>query len=257
MKTKLTALFAGLALAGSLLFVSAGIATAAGPAGGLPGAGPAGKDICATQAAALKAGATVDTLRAFGDCEINRRFTTLTALSSKVTGSKVLTSSDAAALQAEISSTTSGLTSLKATIDAETNAAALKADIVKIAADYRVYLLVVRQVNLVNGADGVAAAQAKFATVNTTLTARIAAATAAGKDTTAAQADLNAMNASVTAAAALAGPLPAALLALTPAQYNAGTAGPVMDNAKTALGQARDDLKSAVASAKACRAALK
>jgi hypothetical protein len=151
-KTKLTAFFAGVALAGSMLFVSAGIATAAGPtAGGLPGAGPAGKDICATQAAAVKAGATVDTLRAFGDCEINRRFSTLTALSSKVTGSKVLTSSDAAALQAEISSTTSGLTSLKATIDGETNVAALKADIVKIATDYRVYLLVVRQVNLGQG----------------------------------------------------------------------------------------------------------
>jgi hypothetical protein len=51
--------------------------------------------------------------------------------------------------------------------------------------------------------------------------------------------------------------LPATLLALTPAQYNAGTAGPVMDGAKTALGQARDDLKSALASAKACREALK
>jgi hypothetical protein len=257
-KTKLTAFFAGVALAGSMLFASAGIATAAGPAaGGLPGAGPAGKDICATQAAAVKAGATVDTLRAFGDCEINRRFTTMTALSAKVTGSKVLTSSDAAALQAEISSTTSGLTSLKAAIDSETNVAALKADIVKIATDYRVYLLVVRQVNLVNGADGVAAAQARFATVSTTLTTRIAAATAAGKDTAAAQADLDAMKASVTAAAGLAAPLPATLLALTPAQYNAGTAGPVMDSAKTALGHARDDLKSALASAKACREALK
>jgi hypothetical protein len=257
MKTRLTALFAGVALAGSLLFVTAGIATAAGPTGGLPAAGPAGKDVCATQAAAVKAGATVDTLRAFGDCEINRRFTTLTALSAKVSGSKVLTSSDAAALQSEITSTTSGLTGLKTAIDAETDVATLKTDIAKIATDYRVYLLVVRQVNLVNGADGVAAAQAKFATVNTTLTARIAAAKAAGKDTAAAQTDLDAMNASVTAAAGLASPLPSALLALTPAQYDAGTAGPVMDNAKTALGQARDDIKSAIASAKACRDALK
>jgi hypothetical protein len=257
MKTKITALFAGVALAGSLLFVTAGIATAAGPAGGLPAAGPAGKDLCATQAAAVKAGATVDTLRAFGDCEINRRFTTLTALGSKVSGSKVLTSSDAAALQSEITSTTSGLTGLKAAIDAETNTATLKADIVKIAANYRVYLLVVRQVNLVNGADAVAAAQARFATVDTTLTARIAAAKAAGKDTTAAQTALDAMNASVSAATGLARPLPSALLALTPAQYDAGTGGPAMDNARTALSQARADLKSAVASAKACRDALK
>jgi len=116
---------------------------------------------------------------------------------------------------------------------------------------------VVPQVNLVNGADGVLAAQTKFADINTKLTAAIAKAKAAGKETTAAQADLNAMNASVTAAAGLASPVPAALLPLTPAQYNGGTAGPIIKNARTALGQARDDLKSAVASAKACRDALK
>jgi len=205
----------------------------------------------------VKAGATVDTLRAFGDCEINRRFTTLTDVSSKITGSKVITPSDASALQAEIGSTQSGLTSLKASIDSETALPALKADIAKIATDYRVYLLVVPQANLVNGADAVLVAQTKFAGVNTTLTARIADAKAHGKDTTAAQADLDKMNASVTAAAGLASPLPAALLPLTPAQYNGGTAGPILTSARTALGTARDDLKSAIADAKACRDALK
>jgi hypothetical protein len=252
MKTRLTALLGSLVLGSSLLFLGAGIVAAAPST-----AAPTGHDVCATQAAALKASATVDTLRAFGDCEINRRFTTLTDLSGKISASKTITSSDAAALQAEISSTTAGLTTLKATIDAETGIPALRADIVKIATDYRVYLLVVPQVNLVNAADTVVASQTRFATVNTNLMARIAAATKAGKDTTAAQADLNAMNASVTAAVGLASPLPATLLPLTPAQYNGGTAGPVLSSARTALGQARDDLKSAVASAKACRDALK
>jgi hypothetical protein len=65
------------------------------------------------------------------------------------------------------------------------------------------------------------------------------------------------MNAAVTAAVGLASPLPAALLPLTPAQYNGGTAGPILANARTALGKARDDLKAAVADAKACRDALK
>jgi len=51
--------------------------------------------------------------------------------------------------------------------------------------------------------------------------------------------------------------LPAKLLPLTPADYNATTAGPVIVSARTALGQARDDLKSALASARACRDALK
>lgn len=252
MKTRFPALFAGLVLGGSLILVSTGAVAAV-----TPPSGPSGKGTCTTEATATKTSVTVEALRAFGDCEINRRFTTLTQLGSKVSGSKVLTSSDAAALTAEIGSTTSGLTALKATIDAETSIPALKADIVKIAADYRVYLLVVPQVNLVSGADFVLVAQTKFATVNTNLMARIAKAKAAGKDTTAAQADLDKMNADVTAAVGLATPLPAALLPLTPAQYNGGTAGPVLNNARAALLKARDDLKDAAASAKACRDALK
>jgi len=112
-------------------------------------------------------------------------------------------------------------------------------------------------VNLVSAADGVVASQTRISTVNTNLTARIAAAKAAGKDVTSAQADLDKMNAAVTAAVGLPNPLSAALLALTPAQYNGGTAGPVLASARTALGQARDQLKAAVADAKACRDALK
>ena len=254
MKTRIPALIAGLALGGSMLLATAGVATAAQPTN----AGPAGKGVCATEAAAVKAAPiSVDGLRAFGDCEINRRLTDLGSLASAISGSKVLTSSDAAGLSAIVSQAQSGLAALKTTIDSETDAKALKADIVKVAADYRVYLLVVPQVHLVGAADAVRASQAKFSQISTTLQNRINTAKAAGKDVTAAQADLNAMNASVTAAVNLAAPLPAQLLALTPAQYNAGTAGPILASARTAAGQARDDIKSAVASAKAARDALK
>jgi hypothetical protein len=252
MKNRFPALFASLVIGGSLLLVSTGVVAAVTAPGG-----PSGNGVCATQAAAVKAGASVDTLRAMGDCEINRRFTTLSQLGSKVSGSKVLTSSDAAALTAEIGSTTSGLTSLKATIDAETSISALRTEVKRIATDHRVYLLVGPQVNLVSAADGVIASQTRFSKVNANLTSRIAAAKAGGKDVTAAQADLDKMNAAVTAAVGLATPLPSALLPLTPAQYNGGTAGPILANARTALGQARDQLKAAVADAKACRDALK
>jgi hypothetical protein len=207
-KSRLTALIAGLGLAGSLLVVSTGAVTAV-----TTPAGPAGKGICATEAtAAHTAPITVAALRAFGDCEINRRFDTLTDLTARINASKVMTPGDASALKSEISSTRSGLTSLKATIDSETSLPALRADIVKIAADYRVYLLVVPQVNLVNGADGVVATGARFGDVNTKLAARIAAAKAAGKDTTKAQADHDAMNLAVTKAVGLDSPLPAALV---------------------------------------------
>jgi hypothetical protein len=253
MKPRITALLTGLVLGSSLLLTSSGVAVAAKATTG----GPAGNGVCAAESAARRAGPTVDTLRAFGDCEITRRFATLTTLSTKITASKVMTSSDAAALKAEIDSTRSGLTDLKATIDADTSIATLKLDIVKIATDYRVYLLVVPQVHLTNASDAVLAAQTKFAAVNTNLAARIATAKAAGKNTTAAQVDLDTMNAAVAAAAGLASPLPAQLLPLTPAEYNAGTAGPVLAAARTAIVAARNDLKSAVADAKACRAALK
>jgi hypothetical protein len=252
MKTRIPALLAGLALGGSLLLASAGIATAV-----TPPAGPSGKGVCASQAAAVKAGASVATLRAMGDCEINRRFATLDQLASRVSASKVLTSSHAAALTAEIGATKSGLTSLKATIDGESSVPALRVDIAKIATDYRVYVLLVPKANLVSAADAVIASQTTFSKINANLAARIAAARAAGKDVTAAQADLDKMNAAVTAAVGLASPLPAALLPLTPAQYNGGTAGPILTNARTALGHARDQLKAARADAKACRDALK
>ena len=254
MKTPTRSILAGLAVAALLVVSSAAVVSAVGPA---VAGGPAGKGVCVVQATAVKAGASIETLRAFGDCEIARRYTTLDKLSARISASKVLTSADAAALSSEVASTKSGLVSLKAQIDAETSLDAIKAEIRKIPTDYRVYLLVVPQVNLVIGADGVQAAKTKFDDVSTKLTARIAAAKAAGKDTTAAQADLAAMNAAVAQAVNLAKPLPGALLPLTPAQWNAGTAGPVIKNSRAALVQARGLLQSARKDAQACRDALK
>jgi hypothetical protein len=252
-KNRVITLIAALAVTGSLLVVSGGAVAAAAPA---LQTRPAGTGVCAAGATAARTTLTVESLRAFGDCEINRRLATLNQLSAKITASKVLTGSDASALATIVNNTRSGLTALKATIDSETDVTVLKADIAKIVTDYRVYLVVVPQVNLVNGADGILATQARFATVNTNLLAKIAAATAAGKNTAAAQAALDSMNADVAAAVALASPLPGKLLPLTPAQYNGGTAGPVIKAARADLVKARDDIKAAIASAKACRDAL-
>jgi hypothetical protein len=254
MKIPARSILAGLAAAAILTVSSAAIVTAAAPA---VAGGPGGKGVCATAADAVKASLSVDTLRAFGNCEVARRFTTLDSVASHVSGSKVLTSSDSAALSSEIASTRSGLTSLKAQIDAETSLAALKTEVRKIATDYRVYLLVVPQVNLVSGADTVGAAKPIFDKISANLTARIAAAKTAGKDTTAARADLDAMNAAIAQAVSLAQPLPAALLPLTPAQYNGGAAGPVLKKARATLVEARGLLQAARKDAQACRDALK
>jgi hypothetical protein len=255
MKASPRSIAVGLSLAAVLAVSSAAVATAASPA---PVAGgPAGNTVCLPQREAFRAGASAETLRAFGDCEINRRFATLDTLSSKVSSSKVLTSAHAAALTGEISSTRGGLTALKARIDAETDLTALKADIRRIAMDFRVYVLLVPQANLTTGADAVAAAQPRFADIDTKLSDAITRAKAAGKDTTAAQGHLDAMDAAVAQAVSLTSGIPDRVLPLTPAQWNSGTAGPVLTDARTKLVQARGLLRTAVQEAKACRDALK
>jgi hypothetical protein len=252
MKLRIPALVASLALGGTLALAATGVASANPTPNG-----PAGRGVCAAQARSATASQSIDSLKAFGDCEISRRLTTLSKLSSRVSSSNVLTSSDKAALSSEISAAVSGLNSLKATIDSDSTVADLRSDVTKIATQFRVYLLVVPQVNLVAAADGVLAAQPHFASIGTDLAARIAAAQAAGKDVTAAQAALDAMNTQVANAVSLATGLPAKLLPLTPADYNAGSAGPVIRSARTALGQARVDLRAAVAAAQTCRTALR
>jgi hypothetical protein len=219
-----------------------GVVSAASPA---PVAGgPAGSGPCAAPATVARGGATVADLRAFGGCEIDRRLTTLGQLSSIVAASRGLTPSDAAALAGEIGADTSGLTSLKVTIEGQSAIASLRAEIVEIVNKYRVYVLLGPQIPLVIAADSVLALKPHFDQIAASLTDRIARAQAAGQDVTSAVASLAAMNAAVTTAVSLASPLPAQLLALTPAAF-AGSATTVLQNARTALASARDDLKAA------------
>jgi hypothetical protein len=250
MKTRIMALVGIMALGGALLLSGTALAAGADP-------GPSGKGICAASATAARAAKTVAAWRAFGDCEIDRRFATLDDLDARIAASKALTVSEAAALKSEIANTRAGLRGLRSAIDTQTAPLAIRADVVKIATDWRVYLLVVPQVRLVNASDAVLAAGAGFATVNDTLSARITKETAVGKDVSAAKADLAAMNTSVADAIALAKPLPAQLLALTPASYDAGPGKTALDQARADLVKARDDLASALSSAKAARDALK
>jgi hypothetical protein len=198
----------------------------------------------------------VAALRSFGDCEIGRRQTTLAGLTSVVNGSQALTASDRAALTAEIGAESSGLAVLKTAIDGQTTLPALKLEIVQIASKYRVYLLVAPQVYLVDAAEDVLALQPSFTQTATVLAGRIATAEANGKDVTAAQASLTSMNGEVAAAMALASPLPGRLLPLTAAQWNAGTAGPVMTAARAALVSARGHLQAAVKFGRAVIVAL-
>jgi hypothetical protein len=184
-------------------------------------------------------------LRSFGDCEIARRLTTLHQLATVVNGSRGLTPADAAHLSSEIAGDVGGLTNLRAAIDAQTRIVPLKADLIQMVNNYRVYVLLGPQVRLAIAADSELALKPDFDALATTLAGRISAAAANGKDVAAAQIALAAMKSAVAEAVALAGPVPARLAALTPANYVSAGAQTVIRNARIALAAARDRFKAA------------
>jgi hypothetical protein len=188
---------------------------------------------------------TVDGLKTAIDNEIARREKALTGLISWIGKAKVLSSADAAVLTAEINSLTADLQALKTKVDAATTVPDLQADLKLLQANSTVYRTVWMWVHLVVGAEYSAAAGATFDKVATKISDEIATAKGLGKDTTNAQAQLVAMNAAVAKAVALAKPLSATLLALTPGQLADGSAAPVLTAARTTLWEAGKDFWTA------------
>jgi hypothetical protein len=249
---------ASMAVAG-LLVLGSGIPTSAAQAASplapeVPSA--AGSRPCAGERIAAGSN-TVDSLRKLGDCEIDRRLDTITKLQGRVGDARGLTAADRTALQSQLAAAAGGLTALRGRIDGETDVTALTADLEKIVTDFRIYLLVAPKTAEVIAADMELAGVARFGTVNTKLQARIDAAKAAGKDVTKAQSALDAMNAKVAQVSPLVSGIPAAVLPLTPADYNAGSAKPILASSRTSLQSGRRLLARAGADAIACRAALR
>lgn len=230
---------------------------AASPAPAATAPTPKADTVCAAQRAAAKKDPSVPNLIALGNCEINRRYVTLDRLQGAVIVAPFLTSADRTALEDEIASTRTGLQGLKSTIDADTTVDALKADLPKIATDYRVYLLVVPQVHLTRGADAESAASSRLTSLAARLQQLITFAQSQGRDVTAAKAALAAMNTDIGDAQGQLAGLSAKILALTPADWNDGTAAPILNGARAGEKSAHDELVAARNEAKAVIAALK
>ncbi len=213
--------------------------------------------LCDTQWIAVKQSRSVKTVKAAGDCEVSRRLTTIASLKSRVASTKALTSSDRNGLNTLLDGSHDGLVAQKAKIDGDTTLAAATADVHAVFTASRVYVLVARQVALVSGDDIVSAAAGQLTTVAGDISSAIAAGQAAGKDESAAAGHLAAMQSAIGAADDAVAGQAAKVLPLTPAQWNAGSATPVLNADRGALVSARDDLARAVAEARAAVASLK
>jgi hypothetical protein len=251
-------------LTGLLLAVVVGatpvLAASAAPAG-TPGSPGVAEELnarrhCAREWRAAKAEPTVEHLQAAGLCEIDRRLVTIERLQGAVDDARALTDAHEAALEAILGRSAAGLRALRAEIQADTTVAELRADLKRIVEDYRIYVLVTRQVKLVRAADEVDAAADRLTAAAGRLAQAIETAAANGKDVTEARAHLGAMNAAIDAAQAEVAGDADAVLVLTPADWNAGTAKPILDAAQASVVAARADLKTATAEARAVRAAL-
>ena len=215
-----------------------------------------GRHRCADAWRTAAADPTVANYQAVGLCEIDRRLATIDRLGNAVDGSRPLTDAHQADLQAILDAAATGLRALRAEIEADTTLPDLREDINSIFADYRVYVLVVRQVWLVVAADTVDAAGGALEETAADLGVLIERAESAGQDITEAEAHLAAMEAAIVEALVGVDGVAEDVLPLTPADWNDGTAGPILRESRQAIVDARADLRTAMAEARQVIAAL-
>ncbi len=186
---------------------------------------------------------------------ISVRHTEIAKLGNLAGASATLTDAHEGTIDAFLAAADSGLTALQATIEADTDPAALRADCEKIASDYRIFALRSPQVHLAIGGDRAAAAITKSADIVARLETAIAEAAAAGEDVTAATAALDDMKAKLADAATQLSGVVDTELTYTPADWNANHS--VLSPTTTAIRTVRTDLQAAIADARAIIADLK
>ncbi|MCZ7526812.1 MAG: hypothetical protein M5U14_10785 [Acidimicrobiia bacterium] len=234
MNTRFRTSLSALVVAGALAVPLAGVAAAEGDAP--PTEAPAGARFDEAKARCLAA--------------IDERLATLADLEGKVTSHEHVTDAHRAALLAEVTAASAGLSDLRPQIEAAADAATLRELCPKIVFDYRVYVLEVPTVHLTLGADKADFVVGRLTDASTLLADAIAAAQAAGKDVGDAPALLADLDAKVAQADDLAAPVADAVIPLVPADWNGGVAEPIVEGARNDLVQARDLLRGAIANAR-------
>jgi hypothetical protein len=215
-----------------------------------------GRIHCAEDWRKARAEPTVENYQAVGLCEIDRRLATIDRLGNGIETARALTDDHQAALQRILDRSAAGLRSLRAEIEADTTVPELRKDIESVFEDFRIYTLVTPQVRLVIAADTVERAGAALNDTAVNLATLIARAEANGRDVAEAKGHLAAMETAIDEALAGVDGVAARVLPLTPPDWNAGLAGPILRAARQSIADARADLRTATAEARLVIAAL-
>ncbi len=191
--------------------------------------------------AGMKLAAVDIKLRDTSTAEITNRINDLTTLTARVNDMIHVSAATKSSLGASMQANITALTNLETKIAADTDTATLKADVASITSAYRIYLLVAPQTRILAAADRATTIANMMAALDVKFQTRIAAASAAGRDTTSivsAEADMNAKiaDSKVQASAAISG-----VSGLVPDNGDAAT----LASNNAALAAARADLRAA------------
>ena len=190
-----------------------------------------------------------------GNQEITRRLATLSTLSTKITDATKLTTSDQTTLANEVSTTTSGLTTLKTQLDGETTLEGAIADATSVVTEYRVYALVAPKITLIKVADDQQTVETRLSSLSEQLQTRIGADQEAGKDVATLQSDLTDMNKQLTASQQISSSIETKVISLQPTDYNSDHT--ILSGDNTQLKTAHDDNVTAYNDAKSIISGLK
>lgn len=183
-----------------------------------------------------------------GDKELDRRVQALTDANIRVQAMQKVTPTFKDNLSTALQTQIAAFNALKAKIDADTDAATLKADVQSITQSYRVYALVLPQVHIAAAADRAVTISTMMQTLGTKLAARIQAAGKAGADVAALTATLNDLGNKITDASTQAQAAVSVSATLAPDNGDktvmaSNTAA--LKTARTNLATANTDLKAA------------
>ena len=185
----------------------------------------------------------IDPLRTVLDKQISGRVSSLQDLITKI-GKSALSASDQAIVDSELNSLIADLNALKAKVDGETTLASLQADLQTFNTNTKLFGSATQWAQLIVGAEKLISSEPDLATLQAKVAAEVAGAPA-GPETADAQLYVNNMNLAIAAGKSLVAPLPAMLLAITPAQLADGSAAATLTSAKATLFRATWDFQLA------------
>jgi predicted secreted protein len=170
--------------------------------------------------AQANAAARLAKIIATSDTAISARITDLNKLNSRIQALKNVSSTEKTSISNEVQTNISGLTSLKAKIDADTDVTTAQTDSKSIYGSFRIYALVIPQGYIAASADRVDTIVDMMTAISAKLQARITADQTAGKNVTALQASLTDLNAKIADAKTQASTAQSGIASLTPDQGN-------------------------------------